>query len=66
LPVKRLFWIASSKTDWNTFPASVNAEGGYQLDKVQRGEEPSDWKPMSNIGAGVREIRIAKPRVRFV
>jgi phage-related protein len=23
------------------------------------GREPSDWKPMSTIGAGVREIRIS-------
>ena len=31
---------------------------GYQLDRVQRGFEPIDWKPMSSIGQGVREIRI--------
>jgi phage-related protein len=26
--------------------------------QVQIGENPSDWKPMPSIGAGVREIRI--------
>ncbi len=31
---------------------------GYQLNKVQHGELPDDWKPMPAIGAGVREIRI--------
>jgi phage-related protein len=25
---------------------------------VQRGREPDDWKPMSTVGRGVREIRI--------
>lgn len=30
---------------------------GYQIDKVQRGLEPKDWKPMATIGQGVREIR---------
>jgi phage-related protein len=25
---------------------------------VQRGLDPDDWKPMTGIGAGVREIRI--------
>jgi phage-related protein len=25
---------------------------------VQKGLDPSDWKPMPTIGAGVREIRI--------
>ena len=29
-----------------------------QLDRVQHGREPDDWKPMSTVGRGVREIRI--------
>ncbi|MBB6409656.1 phage-related protein [Mesorhizobium sangaii] len=33
-------------------------ETGVQLHKVQLGLEPSDWKPMTNVGPGVREIRI--------
>jgi phage-related protein len=36
----------------------VKQEIGYNLDKVQRGQEPSDWKPMSSVGRGVKEIRI--------
>jgi len=28
------------------------------LHKVQQGIEPSDWKPMTSVGQGVREIRI--------
>jgi len=30
----------------------------YQLDKVQRGQQPDDFKPMPAIGKGVEEIRI--------
>ncbi len=33
-------------------------EAGFQLDKVQRGQEPDDWKPMKEVGRSVREIRI--------
>jgi phage-related protein len=33
-------------------------EAGYQLDRVQRGREADDWKPMNSVGQGVREIRI--------
>lgn len=33
-------------------------EAGYQLDKVQNGNEPTDSKPMPSIGEGVKEIRI--------
>ena len=31
---------------------------GYQLERVQSGLEPADWRPMKGIGAGVCEIRI--------
>lgn len=31
---------------------------GFQLRKVQKGEEPDDWKPMTEIGPGCREIRV--------
>jgi phage-related protein len=31
---------------------------GHQLDLVQHGLEPGDWKPMPTVGAGVYEIRV--------
>lgn len=40
------------------FPQSVRRDAGFQLDKVQHGKEPDDWKPMTAIGSGVKEIRI--------
>jgi len=40
------------------FPDKARQDAGFQLDKVQRGEEPDDSKPMPSIGAGVKEIRI--------
>jgi phage-related protein len=40
------------------FPEDARREAGHQVNEVQRGKDPSDWKPMSTIGAGVREIRI--------
>jgi phage-related protein len=40
------------------FPESARHDAGYQLDKVQRGEQPDDFKPMAVIGKGVEEIRI--------
>jgi phage-related protein len=44
--------------DLRAFPATARREAGYQLDRVQNGHEPADWKPMKAIGPGVREIRI--------
>ena len=31
---------------------------GAELMAVQSGYEPADWKPMSSIGPGIKEIRI--------
>jgi phage-related protein len=40
------------------FPPTARRAAGYQLDRVQRGLEPDDWKPMRAVGQGVRELRI--------
>lgn len=52
-------FIGSSLKDLINFPEKAKREAGYQLDKVQNGNEPSDWKPMKSIGKGVEEIRIS-------
>jgi phage-related protein len=44
--------------DLRAFPQAAPREAGYQLDRVQRGREPDDWKPMNSVGRGVAEIRI--------
>jgi phage-related protein len=56
--MKEVRWHGSSRSDVEAFPADARREVGYQLFQVQIGEEPSDWKPMTSIGPGVREIRI--------
>ena len=53
-----LAFRGSSLDDLRAFPTSARREAGYQLDKVQSGLDPSDWKRMNAIGQGVREIRI--------
>ena len=40
------------------FPVDARQDAGYQIDKVQRGLQPYDFKPMPTIGKGVEEIRI--------
>jgi phage-related protein len=40
------------------FPESARHDAGYQLDKVQRGGQPDDFKPLPSIGKGVEEIRV--------
>ena len=48
----------SSLDDLRAFPLSARREAGHQLDQVQHGQEPDDWKPMAIIDKGVKEIRI--------
>jgi phage-related protein len=55
---KPLQFRGSAQDDLRAFPLTAKREAGHQLDQVQNGLEPDDWKPMTTIGAGVREIRI--------
>lgn len=40
------------------FPPEPRREIGYNLQRVQCGDLPHDWKAMPDVGKGVREIRI--------
>lgn len=55
---KAINFCGGALDDLRAFPDSARRDAGYELDKVQNGRDPSDWKPMSSVGAGVREIRI--------
>ena len=56
--LKPIEFRGSVLDDLRTFPLAARREAGYQLDQVQHGHEPDDWKPMASVGQGVREIRI--------
>lgn len=55
---KPIEFLGTSLDDLRAFPMTARREAGHQLDQVQNGQEPDDWKPMTSVGAGVREIRI--------
>lgn len=56
--MKTITWMGDSLQAVRGFPTTARQEAGYGLDNVQHGQEPKDWKPMSSIGPGVKEIRI--------
>jgi phage-related protein len=56
--VKPVEFCGDSLSALRAFPQSARREAGFQLDLIQRGFEPEDWKPMTAVGQGVREIRI--------
>jgi phage-related protein len=64
-PLKPIEFLGDSLAVLRRFPEVARRRAGYQLDRVQRGLEPDDWKPMNSIGAGVREIRIREASGAF-
>ena len=57
-PSKPVEFLGTSLDDLRAFPPSAKREAGYQIDQVQNGLDPDDWKPMNTVGKGVREIRV--------
>lgn len=55
---KPIEFRGSSLDDLRAFPLPAKREAGHQLDQVQNGQEPGDWKPVNTVGQGVKEIRI--------
>lgn len=53
-----IIWVGSVRADLGALPADARRQLGFELREVQRGREPSDWKPMPSVGAGVVEIRV--------
>lgn len=58
MPDKPLQWLGPSRSDVRAFPRDARRLAGVQLRRVQQGLDPLDWKPMSSVGPGVREIRV--------
>ena len=63
--MKQIEFIGDSLDALRSFPIGARQDTGYQLDKVQRGLEPDDWKPMKSIGSGVKEIRVTDEEGQF-
>ncbi|MDE2250471.1 MAG: type II toxin-antitoxin system RelE/ParE family toxin [Gammaproteobacteria bacterium] len=56
--MKPLEFLGSSRDDLAAMPAGVRHDIGVELMRVQFGGEPTDFKPMSSVGAGAYEVRV--------
>lgn len=56
--MKPITFLGDSLDVIRAFPKGARREAGFQLDKVQRGLGPDDWKPIKAISPSIREIRI--------
>jgi phage-related protein len=58
ISMKPVCFLGDSLERLREFREDARHDAGYQLEKVQRGEQPDDFKPMPTIGKGVEEIRV--------
>ena len=56
--MKPICFLGNSLESLREFPEEARQDAGYQLDIVQRGGQPDDFKPMRSVGKGVEEIRV--------
>ncbi len=63
--MKSVAWIGTSLSDIRNFPADAQTNAGHALRMVQEGVDPTNWKPLSSIGVGVREIRVREQSGAF-
>jgi phage-related protein len=56
--MKAARFVGDSLERLREFPEDARHDAGYQLELVQRGEQPDDFKAMPSIGKGVEEIRV--------
>ena len=63
--MKKISFLGDSLARLRDFPDDARSEAGHQLNEVQNGLDPDDWKPMKTIGPGVREIRIREESGAF-
>jgi phage-related protein len=50
--------MGGRREDLRRSPETVQAAMGFELFRVQCGLDPNDWKPMTSVGTGVKEIRV--------
>lgn len=60
--MKPVIFLGDSLERLRDFPESPRRRAGFQLDKLQRGLDPDDYKPMKTIGKGVEELRVRDAR----
>jgi phage-related protein len=63
--MKPVVFLGDSLVGLRSFPARARHDAGFQLQRVQQGFDPDDWKPMTSIGPGVREIRVREASGAF-
>ncbi|WP_256809168.1 type II toxin-antitoxin system RelE/ParE family toxin [Pseudomonas siliginis] len=58
-------FVGSALKDLKAFPVDARRAAGFELDLLQQGDAPLDWRPVKTVGRGVNEIRITEDSGAF-
>jgi phage-related protein len=53
-----IFWMGDSLARLRALPADVRWDAGGQLERVQSGQNPDDFRPVPDVGPGTMEVRL--------
>ncbi len=56
--MKPITVLGSSLKALRAFPDGARQDAGFELDLLQRGQQPDDFKSEPAVGAGVKELRV--------
>lgn len=56
--MKPVTFLGDSLKIIREFPKTAKGRIGRELDRLERGMQPADFKPMPTIGRGVEELRV--------
>ena len=56
--MKPVWFLGDSLERIRGFPAAIRLDVGFEIETLQRGGQPRDFKPMPTVGVGVEEIRV--------
>ena len=59
--LKPVVFMGRSRQALKHFPEWSRWQAGNEINELQHGRMPADWKTMSSVGLGVMEIRIHEP-----
>lgn len=59
--LKPIVWMGNSLKQIRDMPKAARQGLGWQLDNVQQGLMPTDYKPFKQVGMGTFEIRTQTP-----
>jgi phage-related protein len=64
-PLRPVMFWGTARDDLSALPEDAKYTLGFQIERLQKGLEPTNWKPMNEIGLGAYEIRVKEESGAF-